>query len=460
MNSINLNVKQSKRKIIIVSIISLMVLTISICIYRIIQSINYWNNLIYPCIYIKNIDVGGMKRNEALQVINLSYIDKIKNKEINLNYDNLHYFLRLSKLGVKTNIENVLDEAMSYGKDASIINKFKILFKKQRVDFDFKVEMDDSSLNNELNNLLKKIYKDPINAKLNIDQGKFILTKEEDGIAVDNAELGNRIKACINNYNDENISIYIPVKVVKAKIKYDMLKEINGALSSFTTNLRNSQEGRVKNIEKGVAAINGTIILPGETFSFNDVVGDTSRDRGYFPAPEILHGKLEQGYGGGICQVSSTLYGAILRSNIQPTMRQHHSFPVNYVPEGLDATIVYGLIDFKFKNIYDCPIYIKGSVKNKNVTFSVYSDVSFLKGRTYDFYSTNKKIIPAKSIYVDDPNLNEGIFETRVKPRDGVICDIYRITYDKNGNILEDKFVYKDTYSSINEIVAVGIKKR
>ncbi|MCL2320551.1 MAG: VanW family protein [Oscillospiraceae bacterium] len=460
MNSINLNIKWSKRKIITLSTISLIIIALIIGFYRIVLFVNSWDNLIYKGVYIKNIDVSGMSKEKALMIINLSYVDKVKDKDVNLNFQNLQYYLKLKRLGLKSDVDAAVENAFQYGKDFSLIGKLKAIIKPQRVDFDFQIKLDNSSLNSELNDILKDIYKEPVNAQLKISGNNFTITPHEDGRIVDKDELSRRITTYINDYKDEAINIEVPVKVVKPKIDDSTLKQINGIISSFTTNLGNSTEGRIKNIEKGVSAVNGTILLPGEVFSFNDTVGDTSQERGFFPAPEIIHGKLEQGFGGGICQVSSTLYGAILRANIIPIQRQHHSFPVNYISPGLDATIVYGVVDFKFKNIYDFPIYIKGSVADQYVTFSIYSDVSALKGKTYQYYCTNKKIIPAKSIYVNDPTLWSGIYETRVIPRDGIICDIYRITYDKNGNILEDKFIYRDTYSPIDEIVAVGTRKR
>lgn len=457
MNSKKINFKWSKRKIILLSAVFFI---IGFCLASIMYFLNSWQGLIYPGVHIKNISIGGMDKRKALEIINLTYIDKIQNKEVALKYDNIYHYLKLSKLGIKTNIEEVLEEAMNYGKNFSIIEKLKILTKPQNIEFDFQVKVDENDFNVAVDDISQEIYKEPIDADLSIKGGNISIIPHEDGISINRNSLKEEVEACIYDLESEELSVEVPTVILQAKITEDMLQGINGVISSFTTNFRTSQEGRVKNIEKGAEIINGTILLPGEVFSFNDTVGDTSKERGFFPAPEILYGKLEEGYGGGMCQVSSTLYGAILRANITPMNRQHHSFPVNYVQEGLDAAIAYGVIDFKFKNIYDIPIYIRSVVNGRNITFSLYSDVSLLKGKMYEYYSINKEIIPAGYVYITDPNLSEGIYETRVKGRDGVICDVYRITYDKSGNILEEKFIYKDTYAPIDAVIAMGSKKR
>jgi len=457
MNSAYLNFIWRKRRIIILGVI---IFIIGICSVFISYTIHSWENLIYPGVHIKSISVGGMNKKKALEVINLSYIDRIQDKEISLNYDNLYHYLKLNKLGIKTNVEEALEKAMNYGKNFSIINKIIVLIMPQKINIDFEVTIDDTAFSIALDDISKGIYKEPRNASLNFDSGNFSIVPHENGISINRNELKKRIESCIYDFKKENISVKIPTVVINAKITEDMLKGINGTISSFTTNFASSEEGRSKNIAKGVEAIDGTIILPGEVFSFNNIVGDTSKERGFFPAPEILYGKLEQGYGGGICQVSTTLYNAILRANITPLKRQHHSFPVNYVQEGLDAAIAYGLKDLEFKNIYDYPIYIRGVVQNKNIKFSLYSNNSVLDGKTYEYYSIKREIIPANVVYYSDPNLLDGFFEIRVKPRNGLKCDIYRITYDKYGNILEEKLIYKDTYSPIDEVIAIGSKKR
>ncbi len=459
MISNNLKIIWEKKKSLIL-ILSFAFLVFLIHIIMTINYINSWKNLIYPGIYIKDIDVGGMNKEEARELINSSYIYKIENMEINLSYIEGDLNIRLNKLKLNTNIELALDEAINYKNKLSFFEKLEVLKKPQKVHIKLKVEIDQKDLDDVIKDLKKKIDKFPVDATLKFNRNMFSIIKEEDGIEVNKEEFIRILESSIENFYSDSISIEIPVLKISARITENMLKQINGVISYYSTNLGNSQEGRINNIQKGIESINGMVLLPGEVFSFNDIIGDTTMERGYSPAPVILEGKLEQGYGGGICQVSSTLYGAILRANIQPMKRQHHSFPVNYVPEGLDATIVYGIIDFKFKNIYDAPLYISCYVKDNNVAFKIYSNTKILNKKSYDFYSKNKEIIEANTIYIDDPNLEEGTYEIRVKPRNGVSCDVYRLTMDENGHIIEDKFLHHDIYSPIDEVIAKGIRKK
>ena len=137
----------------------------------------------------------------------------------------------------------------------------------------------------------------------------------------------------------------------------EVLSQINTCISSFSTSLGTSSITRISNIEVCAKAINGKILMPGEIFSFNEVVGKRTKERGYKEAPVIVNNKVESGLGGGICQVSSTLYNAVLIAGIHNIDRTHHSFPSEYVELGLDATVDWENIDFKFTNTLEYPIY-------------------------------------------------------------------------------------------------------
>ncbi len=150
--------------------------------------------------------------------------------------------------------------------------------------------------------------------------------------------------------NLKDINEKAPVKTQEAKIKKKQLETVNSNISSYTTNYGSiSSPQRANNIVISAKAINGTLLMPGESFSFNNTVGPRTEKRGYQGAPVIIGNKIESGLGGGICQVSGTLYNAMLKANINATERVRHTFPSTYVPIGMDATIDYGNIDYKFK---------------------------------------------------------------------------------------------------------------
>ncbi len=149
------------------------------------------------------------------------------------------------------------------------------------------------------------------------------------------------------------------------------MQKINFILSEFSTTFNSKVKGRTENISLAAKTIDGTILMPGEEFSFNNVVGATTIARGYKNAPVIVDGEFVEGVGGGVCQVSTTLFNSVLRAGIDITSRRNHSLPVAYVPKGTDAAVASSL-DFKFKNTLSNPVYIQAFVEKSKVYFRVY----------------------------------------------------------------------------------------
>lgn len=139
------------------------------------------------------------------------------------------------------------------------------------------------------------------------------------------------------------------------------LENANHKLAEYDTWIRGSYQ-RFTNIRLAVAGVNNTVVWPGKVFSFNEVVGPRTVERGYMPAPIIIMGDRGLDYGGGVCQVASTLYNAVLQAGLEVVERHQHSLPVHYVPAGKDAAVDYGKKDFKFKNTSSGPIIIKSEV--------------------------------------------------------------------------------------------------
>ena len=163
--------------------------------------------------------------------------------------------------------------------------------------------------------------------------------------------------------------------------------------------------------------------MPGETFSFNNFIGDTTADKGYLPAGSYLNGEVVESLGGGVCQVSTTLYNAIIKAGIIPDSRYNHSMTVSYVPIGQDAAIAYPYKDLAFTNPYDAPLYIEGTVSPTSVTFTIYSTTDS-KGSNTE-YKLSSKIISSNT--------------------EKIISETYLETYI-NGILTESKSIYKDTY--------------
>ncbi|MUK90279.1 hypothetical protein GMD78_18045 [Ornithinibacillus sp. L9] len=218
----------------------------------------------------------------------------------------------------------------------------------------------------------EQVYQEPKNAYIN-DREEII--PEKPGLALDRRKLYERFHDFF--YSDVSFQISVPQKKIYPRIDGELLSEIrNHLLGSYTTYFKKSNKERSHNIELAAEAINNTVVFPGEEFSFNKVVGKRTKERGYKRAPVIVRGELSEDIGGGICQVSSTLFNAVDLEGISILERYSHSRNVPYVPPGKDATVSWWGPDFTFKNEYNHPILIRAKANEGRIIIRVFSSES------------------------------------------------------------------------------------
>ena len=206
------------------------------------------------------------------------------------------------------------------------------------------------------------------------------------GLSVNTDKLKSDIVQLINS--NESGSVTLDTSVTYPDVSDEQVVSINKKLTTFSTGF-NPGGSRGTNIKVATNYINGTLVAPGETISIDRLIKNRNAKNGYLPAGSYLNGKTVQTYGGGVCQVSSTLYGAVIRAGLIPVERNAHSMSVSYVPLGLDAAISEGYKDLKIKNTYDLPIYIEGIVSGGTLTFNIYGNDQLLDGYTYKPTSTS-----------------------------------------------------------------------
>lgn len=213
------------------------------------------------------------------------------------------------------------------------------------------------------------IYRDPLDAYYDIKGNDIMVIAEIYGRYCNRADIEAIIDK-INTPNGEKLSIPYQTVVPKVFAADLSAKLFSSTLGSYSTSYY-AGGNRGKNVARAAELINGKILAPGEEFSFNDTVGDRTAKNGFFPAPEYSAGQSVVGIGGGTCQVSTTLYSAVLYADLGITARTEHMMKVGYAPAGQDATVAYGSIDFKFKNTTDYPIKIAASTGGGKITVSI-----------------------------------------------------------------------------------------
>lgn len=333
--------------------------------------------------------------------------------------------------------------------ETDILNKIKDVNKKYDITTIPTEEKEPDAIN--LEQIKNEIYKEPQDAYVTTNP----TTVHTHVNGVDFAVSMEEAQKIISEDKDEYV---IPLKItVPDKTLSDLGEEaFPDELGTYTTRYDPTNKNRSNNLEISAKKINGTIIMPGETFSYNQTVGERTIAEGYKEAGAYAGGRVVQDVGGGICQTSSTLYNAVLLANLEIVDRSNHQFLTSYVPAGRDATVAWGSIDFQFKNTREYPIKIEASVKNGVCTMSIYG----IKEETeYEvvIQPVVLSYIPYTTKYEDDPTLEEGKEVVEQSGYTGCTSETYRII-KLNGEVVSKTLLSKDTYDQMTRIIRRGTK--
>ena len=287
------------------------------------------------------------------------------------------------------------------------------------------------------------ITEEPIEVHAHVNGVDFAITVEE----------ANKM------LEEEKEEYIIPLKITIPNKTLESLstQAFPNKLAEFTTRYDASNKNRSINLSLASDKINGTIVLSGETFSYNKIVGERTIAKGYKEAAVYSGGKVIQGIGGGICQLSSTLYNTVLYANLDVTSRSNHRFLTSYVQEGRDATVSWGTIDFCFKNTRKYPIKIQSSVQNGIVRVGIYG-IKEENEYEVEIQTTVLETIAYKTNYIDDRSLDEGTEIIEQYGSNGAKSETYKIL-KQNGAIISKTLLSTDTYSSLERIIRRGTKK-
>ena len=303
----------------------------------------------------------------------------------------------------------------------------------------------------DIDSIYKEVYKEPKDATFNADP--YELHKEEDGL--DFAITLDEARAMVADRQD---TYTIPLKVLKPKITVKSLPQeaFPDQLATYSTTYASSNYNRSTNISLAASAVNGTVLMPGETFSYNGTLGQRTTAKGYREAGAYVNGQVSTEVGGGICQVSSTLYNAALLCNLEIVARTNHSFEPSYVPAGQDATVSWKSPDFQFKNNREYPIKLVASAGGGRVTFIIYG-VKSNDDYEVKIQSSKTGSIPFSTQYVNDDSLPVGTTKVTQSGSNGCRSVTYKILY-KNGQEVSRTLINSDTYNPHNQVIAKGTK--
>ena len=401
----------------------------------------------YQGVVVQGVELGGMTQDEAKSAVLAALPPEDAAPGLTLAFGGKTWGLTEKELGYGYDTDEVLKEAYAYARSGGREERYQAVEKLRTVPKTYALEKvrDETVLAASLDKIADEVDAAPQGPKVvsfDVKKLEFGFQDSVPGLSVDRTGLLADVKAALASGGK---TVEITASEVKGTDSLADLKAHMKKLGSFSTVSKNSADGTF-NMARALEAVNGLCVEPGATFSFFGAVGECGQAQGYKPAGAILNGKLVQEYGGGICQASTTIYGAALRSDMTITERHNHSIPSSYCPIGLDATVSYPDLDFKFTNQKPYPVYLVTSVKSRVMTVTFYG----YQPDGYDSIEVTSKVTatvqaPTKAQYTADPSLAKGAVKLDAAARTGYRAAAQRV-YLKGGKTVKTEDLSSSYY--------------
>ena len=425
------------------------------------QKVSAASDTILNGIFIGDVEVSGMTKEEALSAVN-SYVEGLGSKQLTLNgrESEQTVTVNVSDLGLAWANKDVVDEAYALGRQGNLIQRYKAKKDLQRSTRRFEIEY---SFNDDAIYQILEVDCAPFNvSKVNYSLSKgesgFTVSEGRVGYILDEVESLKKIENYIQNeWTHEDVALDVVIEEDEPQGSYEELSKVKDVLGTFTTSYKTSGAARSANVANGCSLINGTTLYPGEEFSVLDKITPFTEANGYFPAGSYLNGLVVESVGGGICQVSTTLYNAVLLAELEVTERHNHSMIINYVEPSMDAAIAEsGGKNFKFVNSTENPIYIEGyTTPDKHITFTVYGVETRPSSHSVAFKSEILETTPAGADQVvADGSQPIGVVNIQ-SAHIGYKAQLWKIV-SENGAEASREVINSSTYKMVPRIITVG----
>lgn len=406
-----------------------------------------------PGIKIAGQPVEGYTREEASKKLQ-EYLENYCSRKIVFASGEYARTISINELFKENDSCQIVEAIWEKEKQRSIISKLTNLYGAKEINYPVNLEYNSLNRDNLINDWQEKLNRECQNARLEFDHRQgLIIVPEQNGYQVDTAATLAQVPTQITGLEAYTYKINIIIKEIKPIVTGEELK-VMGELSSYTTWYNPGDIDRSNNVVTASQAINGAVVAPYQVFSFNHTVGERNNKNGYRNALVIVGDKFEPGIGGGVCQVSSTLYNAVLLAGLDVVERHNHSLAVAYVPLGLDATVAYGLQDFRFKNNTDYPLYIRAAAGGGRLTVNIYGHLNYKKNVKVSHVID--QVINFTEIRKADEKLQPGEEKIDHKGIPGYVVRSFRSFYDGKGSVIKTEVLARDKYRPLNELVLFG----
>ncbi|MBQ8667445.1 MAG: VanW family protein [Lachnospiraceae bacterium] len=409
-------------------------------------------------IYFDDIDMSGKTYDEAVKLIR----DKVRSmSEANITLNSIggnSVSVTAQELGLAWDDTNLVADALYVGRSGNIVERYKERkdLEHDRKVYPINVEFDRATVEAIVNEQGDRYNVEAKNATLSKADGDFVVTPGTKGEKIDANASVSRIMSNLDNFTGSDLTIDMVVVEDIPKATAEDLEKIHDVIGRYKTSFKTSNADRSGNVRNGTRLVNGTVLLPGDSFSMYQTVSPFTEENGYYLAGSYLNGMVVESLGGGICQVSSTLYNAVLRAELQVDERHNHSMIVSYVDLSSDAAISGTSKDFKFTNNTEYPIYIEGiTTEDKQVVFTIYGVETRPSNREVSYESEKiSETVPEGDKIIADPSLPLGSISTQ-SAHTGYVGKLWKIV-KVDGKETERVEVNKSTYLPTPRTATVG----
>ncbi|MBQ8148962.1 MAG: VanW family protein [Clostridia bacterium] len=426
-------------------------------------------DVIYPGVFVDGVSVGDMTIEEArtaLAVAAPSVQSAQSPYSVTIAIGDKSWLVDQTNVPATRNLGNVLEKAYAIGRtnttDIQItqqtpfrqrVNQAMSL-RTNVVNLTTDVTYDTDAVRGIVDEITAYVTRDPVNAQIlsfDYKSRSFTFTDDQVGVRMDSELLYQRLTAALEE-GQTGTTVTTNLTLIPPDITKETLTTNFNLIAAYTTDTT-GESNRNTNINLACQAINGTALLPGETFSFNKATGQRTVEKGYKAAGAIVAGQSIEEVGGGICQVSSTLFNAAARADLEIVERSPHAWPSTYVDRGEDATVNWPNLDFKFRNNTDAPIFIITYYSDRKMSAEIWG-ISLGEGVHIDLESkTVRTIEPSYEVkYVQNPELPVGTSKTKVKSRTGYVVETYKVWY-LNGQETKRELMHTSTYNAYQQVV-------
>ncbi|MDA8233382.1 MAG: VanW family protein [Clostridia bacterium] len=447
--------QQIKRKSLLIT--SFIIIQVTVSIFGgVVLAYSPEETAIYQGVRINQVDVGGLTKEAAFARLKYNLQLDLESTELKLLYGQQEWLVPFYQFKANYDLDKAIEEAAQVGHQENLFLRALSNFQlsRQKKNIPVEIRFDRNLLQAQLQKKVSSINKPANDAQITLVGDQFEIKPEQNGVNIDVEKNLQLLEQRVREKSEEPVNLV--TDIVKPRLIADDLKDIKDSIAVFATSFNLGNTNRVHNIKLAAKEIDGVVVKPGEVFSFNDKVGQRLRKFGYKEAPVISNSKLVPGIGGGVCQVSTTLYHSVLHAGLEVKERTPHSKPPTYVPLGQDAAVADNLLDFKFVNTRQASIYIQSEVRTDQVIVRFFGKKEANEPEV-GLVSEDIKVVEPKVITKKDSSLPLGVNKVVEPGEKGYKVKVYRVWKD-NGQITKKEVLSNDYYRPTPTVIKVGTK--